>query len=296
MNIDVATAWPDLAQRMGEWSALLDRSSSNDPTLSPLWLEPWWQVFGPDDGRALRSITVDRGGRLIGLAPLLVRPYRHRGVVPVRRVELLGSGEAEEDEICSDYLNVIAEAGKEPLVARAVVRALIDGAIGSWDELCLDYLDRAAPMTGALIRQLERAGCRVEIAPRGQCLYTPLPNDWDTLLKQLSSDGRYLARRALRDLGKWAGDEIELVQAESTEDLARGRDILIDLHGQRWGAAGRPGGVFASTRFTAFHDRVMPALLERGALDLLWLVCKGEPVAAVYNVVWNGKVYFYQSG
>ena len=42
----------------------------------------------------------------------------------------------------------------------------------------------------------------------------------------------------------------------------------------------------------------MPALLDGvdGALDLLWLVVRGEPVAVVYNIVFRGKVYFYQSG
>ncbi len=40
----------------------------------------------------------------------------------------------------------------------------------------------------------------------------------------------------------------------------------------------------------------MPRLLERGALQLLWLTVGDEPVAAMYNVVWNNKVYFYQSG
>ena len=29
---------------------------------------------------------------------------------------------------------------------------------------------------------------------------------------------------------------------------------------------------------------------------MLWLTVRGEPVAAVYHIVWNGKVYFYQSG
>jgi CelD/BcsL family acetyltransferase involved in cellulose biosynthesis len=31
-------------------------------------------------------------------------------------------------------------------------------------------------------------------------------------------------------------------------------------------------------------------------LDLLWLTVRGEPVAALYNIVYGNKVYFYQSG
>ena len=42
----------------------------------------------------------------------------------------------------------------------------------------------------------------------------------------------------------------------------------------------------------------MPQLLDGvdGQLDLLWLTVKGEPIAAAYNIVFRGKVYFYQSG
>jgi len=74
--------------------------------------------------------------------------------------------------------------------------------------------------------------------------------------------------------------------------------VLEDLHARRWQSAGRTG-VFASARFAAFHDEVMPRLLagEDGAsLDLSWLVVKGEPVAASYSIRFGQKVHFYQSG
>ena len=40
----------------------------------------------------------------------------------------------------------------------------------------------------------------------------------------------------------------------------------------------------------------MPQLLDAKALALLWLTVRGEPVAAMYNIVWNNKTLFYQSG
>jgi CelD/BcsL family acetyltransferase involved in cellulose biosynthesis len=40
----------------------------------------------------------------------------------------------------------------------------------------------------------------------------------------------------------------------------------------------------------------MDRLFDEGALDLSWLSVRGRPVAASYNVVWNGKVHFYQGG
>jgi hypothetical protein len=40
----------------------------------------------------------------------------------------------------------------------------------------------------------------------------------------------------------------------------------------------------------------MPRLLEEGALEVAWLLVRGEPVAAAYNIAWNGKVAYYQCG
>ena len=37
-------------------------------------------------------------------------------------------------------------------------------------------------------------------------------------------------------------------------------------------------------------------LFQAGALWLCWLEVDGEPVAAIYNIVWNNEVRFYQSG
>jgi CelD/BcsL family acetyltransferase involved in cellulose biosynthesis len=36
--------------------------------------------------------------------------------------------------------------------------------------------------------------------------------------------------------------------------------------------------------------------LGQNALQLLWLTARGEPLAAMYNLVWDNKVYFYQCG
>ena len=76
--------------------------------------------------------------------------------------------------------------------------------------------------------------------------------------------------------------------------LEEGKRHLLALHEQRWEDA--PGGTFRSPLFLAFHDRVMPALLAQGALDLIWLTVRDEPIAVMYDIRWNGKASFYQCG
>ncbi len=293
MTIEVITRWDDLVDRRHAWLDLLARSSANEPVLSPQWLETWWQVFG--EGRTLRTVLVYRDGRLIGMAPLLARRIRHRGVIPLRRLELLATGEPEADEIYSEYLNLISERGQEALVARMFVTALRDGKLGPWDELVLDMLDGLSPMTRALLHELRRARLLEEVMSHRPCPYIPLPATWEAYLGQISSSRRYFIKRTLKAFEQWAGDELVLKRASTPAELDQGFDILAELHGKRWQHAGSKG-VFASERFSRFHRMVMGKLLASDNLDLIWL-CKGDrPLAVVYNIIWNNTVYFYQSG
>ena len=122
-----------------------------------------------------------------------------------------------------------------------------------------------------------------------------LPASWDDYLASLPSAGRYLVTRSLRVFDEWADGGAELHEARTASELDAGKRVLAALHGERWGRSGRTGA-FRSPRFAAFHDEVMQRLLAEGALELLWLTVRGDPVAVVYNIMWKGKVYFYQSG
>jgi CelD/BcsL family acetyltransferase involved in cellulose biosynthesis len=292
-TIEVITRWDDLIDHRHAWLDLLARSSANEPVLSPQWLETWWQVFG--EGRDLRTMLVYQDGRLIGLAPLLARRIWHRGVIPLRRLELMATGEAEADEIYSEYLNLISERGQEGHVARVLVTALREGKLGPWDELSLDMLDGLSPMTRALLHELRRARMLEEVTPHRPCPYIPLPSTWEAYLGQISSSRRYFIKRTLKAFEQWAGKELVLERASTPAELDRGFDILVELHANRWQHAGSQG-VFSSERFRRFHRTVMGKLLASDNLDLIWL-CKGDrPLAAVYNIIWDNKVYFYQSG
>ena len=287
------TSPAELAARRDEWSALLARSDSNQPTLSPDWLLTWWNVFG--DERALKAVLFVDDGRLVGLAALSARLHRHRGAIPFRRLELLGSGEPEADEICSEYIGPIAERGGEAQVARALADSLASDRLGEWDELVLPAMDGDLPLPRLLAEELGRRGFAVETTITARAPHIPLPASWPDYLAALPGSRRYAIQRALRDFERYAGAEAKFHIAQNEDEVARGRAILLELHAERWRAEGGTGA-FASPRFRAFHDTMMPLLLRAGALELLWLELRGEPLAALYNIVWDGKVQYYQSG
>jgi CelD/BcsL family acetyltransferase involved in cellulose biosynthesis len=284
-----------LVHHTSAWSDLLARSASDRPTLTSFWMLTWWRLFGQREGRQLVVLLVFDGERMVGLAPLSRRVRWHRRAVPFRRIELLATGEREADEIGSDYVGLIAERGYEQAVAEAVAKAIDRGEAGAWDEIVMTAMDGEVPTGRLLGTALAARGATLEESSTVPSPYIQLPARWEDYLAGLPRSGRYLVNRSLRDFDKWAGADATLERVSQAADIAEGQRILVLLHEQRWKAAGRDG-VFASQVFSDFHAAVLPELFTRGALELAWLKVRGQPVAVVYNIVWNNKVLFYQGG
>jgi CelD/BcsL family acetyltransferase involved in cellulose biosynthesis len=257
-----------------------------------MWMLNWWRTFGMTGGRQLRIACFFQGVHLVGLAPFLCRRYWYRPGIPFRRLEPLGTGENPADAIHPDYLGVLAAVGAEADVASALATALVSGILGGWDELVLPMMNGEDPLLTPLTHACGAVGLTAHTEVTGAASYIPLPNSWEAYLESLSSSRRSFLRQSLRRFDKWAGSESCLHSVNGPADLEEGKRILAALHQERWGADGK----FGSPGFDRFHDALLPALLDAGALELLWLSVRGEPVAAQYNILWAGKVYFYQSG
>jgi CelD/BcsL family acetyltransferase involved in cellulose biosynthesis len=263
--------------------------------LTPMWLVPWWRVWGSHDGRRLRVVLFREADRLVGLAPLLWRRHWHRGVVPLRRLEPLGSGERPGERVCSDYLNVIAERGRERAVVEALAQTVAAGHLGGWDELVIPAMAGDGPMPGLLTEAFGRCGASAVVTPADTAPYAALPASWDAYLQAMPGSRRYYLNKSLRDFEKWAGDGLRFHEATAPAELEEGQRLLRALHAERWSADGQ-AGVFGARQFAAFHEAAMPELLRGGALELTWLTVRGEPVAVQYNLAWANKVCTYQSG
>ncbi|MBI4512074.1 MAG: GNAT family N-acetyltransferase [Deltaproteobacteria bacterium] len=295
LSFRIARSASELEALTELWKELLLRSEANEPTLTPEWMTAWWRVHGGTGGRTLRVVLFFREGRLVGLVPLLWRIKWYRPGVPFRRLELLASGEREADETCSDYIGIIAERGFEEEIAVSLADLLMRGDAGAWDELVLTGMNGEHGSAEMLARELDARGASAEIVPRGVAPYIPLPRTWSNYLAALTGSHRYYVNRSLRDFEAWAKGKARLVQATTQGELELGERILRGLHSQRWEGCGKPG-MFVSPRFRAFHATVLPELLRQQALDLSWISVEQRPIAVLYNMRWNGKVYFYQAG
>lgn len=285
----------ELEQILPDWMNLLENSRTNELMLTPDWLLTWWKVFGKSDGRELAVGALYEGRELIALAPWIRRKHSYRGRLRFRRIEPLGTGEDQEHEICSDYTNVIVRTEAEEVAGKAMAHALAEQKFGNWDELVLPMAEGEDPTIKVLTRELNELGIPTRAEKVNEAVYIPLPRTWDDYLGALSSSRRYYLNRTLRDFERWAAGEYEIKVAASAEELELGKRRLVELHQHRWESQGYEGA-FSSSIFTEFHESLMPVLLRKNALQLMWLSVRGEPIAALYNILYGGKVYFYQSG
>jgi CelD/BcsL family acetyltransferase involved in cellulose biosynthesis len=295
IRTEIVTSASGLARLQPEWDQLLARSRDDEPMASSIWMLAWWRTYGAPDGRGLRIACFRDGTRLVGILPLTRRIAWHRRAIPMRRLEMLGTGEAEHEEVCSEYVGPLVEHGFEAAVAESIAAALARDSLGAWDEVVLRGLNGDRPLPVLLREALLRHGVATRLDVMGVAPYVPLPRNFDAYLDSLGRSRRSLVRRSLRDFESWCGAPLTLRRATDDATLSQGRSALERLHGERWARAGE-AGVFASPRFAGFHDAVMRAFLRRDALDLTWLEAHGEPVAASYSLVWNRRVYFYQGG
>jgi CelD/BcsL family acetyltransferase involved in cellulose biosynthesis len=291
---DVLTRADDLRRLAPDWHALLADGDGNEPAVGPEWMLAWWEVFGGRDGRRLRCLRVEDGGELIGLVPLQSRRHWYAPGLPFRRLEMLASGEREADAICSDYLAPITRRGREAEVVRALAGALARRRLGGWDELVIPLMDGSGPIPEMLVREARGRGWHADAVETTRAPYIALPDTWDEFLRNLDKKDRYLVTRTLRDFEAWADGGAVFHRAADAAGLEEGKRHLLALHQERW--EGAAGGTFRSPLFLAFHDRLMAALLARGALELIWLTVRGEAVAVMYDIRWGGKVSFYQCG
>jgi len=281
-----------LAALESEWTGLLADSQAHPVTLSHLWLSTWWHVFGAD--RQLRVLLIrDDLDRLLGIAPLLRRATAYKGIVPYVRLELLGTGEAEEDEIDSDCLDFVVRRGFEANFCQHVLEFLQERDRADWQELILGPLPAESPTLAVAHDWGRRAGWDVEeIARRpGSCVH--LPRTWGEMLAQVSVKMRANIRRDRRRLERVG--KVSFAWTRGREDFERAWPVLVRLHQRRWQHQGRPG-CFASRKFTAFHESVGPRLAEKGQARIATLSVDGQVLAARYLFVAGRTVYAYQSG
>jgi CelD/BcsL family acetyltransferase involved in cellulose biosynthesis len=273
VRVERSGTWDALGLDEATWNALVARSHAPVPFLTWQFQTTWSRAFA--DG-PLRLLGVqDGGGEWLGALPLVESPGPDG---PVLR--LVGGVDV------ADYLDVVAVAGREEEVWKALLAALADLP---WRMLDLRPVVETSP-TAALLPALARAAgfsCRLE--PVDRCPVIDLPPTWDAYLASLSGKDRHELRRKLRR-AEAAGPRVEV--ARTPAGIAAAMDSFVALH--RRSKVGKAR--FMDERMEAFFREVGTAFAAAGwaALWVLWL--DKRPAAALFCLEYAGSVSLYNSG
>jgi hypothetical protein len=252
----------------------------------------WWLIFGPDYGdrnRGLRIITIRRDSQLIGILPLYLR-CKGRSVWTARRLGFVTTGLDEFEETCAEYLDLLHAPGEEQTCLETLGPAFQRLPQLRCDELVLSDLAESSPLL-ALQSYLENGSQRVDIRTPEVCHLFDMSGGFEAYLNRLSHENRRQARKMLREV------EREGMQFQLARDVEQVRVFfsqMVQLHRQRWAAAGKPGSF--APRHAEFHRTLAELLIPRGEAVLARLSSDGSPLAVVFGYRVREKFYCYQQG
>ena len=264
------------AEKLRVAALLSERGDLSPPFSGDQWLSPWLDIYlRPGDRSCVQWQAHGNGGVLV---PLMIRANRRRGIA-IRELRFLGTGDAEADEIATEYPDITCNELSRDAAAAILADYLRQNR--GWDVFMAEAVLAESALAEALVRC---GGYRRESGWR-YCLELPL--DFDCWLGDLGASSRSKFRRTLRRIDE-AGLTLKLdvPASQGLEELAR-------LHQQRWEQRGMPG-VFSSPKFREFHRRM---LLERRLGSRLAGLFYGDHALAFwYGFDVNGVRYFYQGG
>lgn len=274
----------------GIWNELLARSLSNNFFLSWDWIRQWWLTFSRKTDRLVILALMDNG-EIVGLAPFYIRTVRLFRAYPVRRLMFIGTQEDGEGDVCSDYMDIFCQQGLEKIFVDEIFRFITSS--NPCDDIYLSRVDKKSPTVVLMQTEAEKNGFLLLPEQDSLSPYIQLPETWEGYLASLSSSMRAKIGRERRKLMK--GQQVAISTATTAGEALRVLTELINLHQKRWVARGEKGS-FSNPQFLEFHRKIVSSLTENGHVSLTLMSVDGEHKAALYNFIYNNKVYFYQSG
>jgi CelD/BcsL family acetyltransferase involved in cellulose biosynthesis len=273
MRIEHFSDWSGLGLGEAGWNRLVEKCRAPVPFATWEFQTTWFRAFAPGPLHLLAA--QDGTGDWVGLLPLYQAESSDGPVL-----SLVGGTDV------TDYLDLIAVAGREEEVWKAMLPALAD--LG-WRALDLRPVPAASPTPGLLKTLGPSAGlaCRIDVEER--CPVIELADTWEGYLAALSGKDRHELRRKIRR-AQAGSPRIEV--ARDAASMASLMDGFVALH--RLSKVGKAR--FMDEAMETFFRDLGRVLADAGlaALWMLWL--EDRPAAALFCLEQAGSVSLYNSG
>lgn len=255
------------------------------------WIGGWLPLL-PQELRP-KVLIVEAVDRVVGLSILIACSTIRHFIVPSNAWYLQETGRNAYDSLTMEYNGFLSEKGMGAVVAKCALTWLANNE-ASWDELYLGGLDPTN--RGTCEEAANGADLKLRVQNEKSCAHVDL--DWvrstgGDYLSAVSRNTRYQLRRSLR-----LYEEHGPVTIRVASSCAEGLDLFNELkvhHQTTWILRGKPGS-FANPFFEQFHRRLIEERFDTGGIQLAHITSAKKTIGVLYNFLWRGVVYAYQSG
>ncbi|MDB4954005.1 MAG: hypothetical protein JWO36_1574 [Myxococcales bacterium] len=227
--------------------------------------------------------VISDGDAPIGAFFLGRQRIRRSGVFASDALFLNATGTPRHDELTIEHNGILSNRHSMRSLA-----SIVDLLPGQWHELFLPAINKLT------FEDLEAVpGYRIKIDKQSPAPYVDLDKvrkAKDGYVSLLGSSTRTQLRRSRRVVG-----EIKLEIATGETQAMDIYGEMIHLHARRWNALGK-SGAFADPWFEQFHRRLIINRLAHGEIQLARARAGDQTIGCLYNLVFRGRVLFYQSG
>jgi len=280
-----------------EWEALDAQLFPRTPFTSPTWIRLWWQHLRRKNSLTLDEFFLhtvsDQSGKLIAVVPLMVTHKPAFGPFQFRVLQFMGT-----DASITEIRGVICRLQDQDAVIRALLQ-YFSLHQSKFDLLVWHGVRKIGRMSDTL-GQLDTRGQLGGLTDDNMlpCYLLDLPDSWEKLLSNLSSNMRKSIRKSYEFLER-DGYKFVFRSVGRPQQLSSALERFFVLHTAR---SISPEMKTHLDRLTAYpRHRAMVSdfareMADRGQLHMLQLEIEGSIVATRIAFQLGDDLYLYYSG
>ena len=264
-----------------EWIDLLTRSHTNTIFSTWEWHKYWWDAYHPGDLWILALRASD--DRLVGIASMFIEHNEIEG----RNVRFVGC------EDVTDYLDFVVDSDCMEPVYTAIAEYLAEND-AHYDQLMLCNIPEASPTLDQFNHILQDHAFTTTINQQDVCPVIELPDQFEDYVSALDKRERHEVRRKMRRAeGQRKMGALDWYIVDESHDIDEEVEKFLKLM-----AASHPekAEFLNDQQHVKFFKSLVPATLERGWLQLAFLVANDTPIATYLNFDYNDHILVYNSG
>lgn len=261
----------------GVWNNLVKESGNDLVHLTHEWMTAWWDNFG--GGGTLNILAAfDAGGRAVGIAPLMLRDSRYRGV-PVKKLSLMANGHSPSGD-------VIVRDGCH----REFTAALIEYLKGrkNWHIAEFFKVRQEGQTYRILLEEMQKDDCRFGVKSNIVSPYITIAGPWEEFFQKRSTRFRKSIRNKINRINRSNDVTVERVALRGGSDAAF--EVMVNISGKSWKK--RIGeDLLHNQRNRQFYVGICDKLGPKGLITI-WLLKKaGVGMAFEFHITHDEVTY-----